>query len=129
MEEFKFNNQDEIFEFLTENFTSDYLFDKLDLTLSDFDDYQLQKEVEERGYYYFEDESDIKDYVEDDMNCYVFKTEDHLIEYIEDNGYVPNLYNDKTQISPNYREVTLEFIEHLSTDKGWEWIYETLKNS
>ena len=127
MEEFKFNNQDEIFEFLTENFTTDYLFDKLDLTLSEFDDYVLQKEVEERGYYCFEDEYDIKNYVEDSMDCYVFDRVSAIEEWVKENGNCPLIFEDhKSHIAPNYREETLELVEKLSQEKGWEWIHDAL---
>lgn len=127
MEEFKFSNQDEIFNFLTENFTTDYLFDKLDLTLSDFDDYDLQEEVEGRGYYYFEDEYDIKNYVEDGMDCYVFDRESEIEEWVKENGNWPDIFeNHKSHIAPNYREETLELVEKLSQENGWEWIHEKL---
>lgn len=126
-EKFKFLAEKEIFEFISDKYTTGQIMDKFDIDLSDFDDRSLEREIDKRGYYYFEDEYDIRNYVEDDMDCYVFDRPSEIEEWFKENGEWPTIFeNHKSHIASNYREETLDLIERLSEEKGWEWIHDTL---
>ncbi len=71
----RFNTNAELFDFLQVNFEGRTLINNDVCNIEDFTDNEIEKEVKARRYYYFEDESDIQDYVEDSMNLYVFDYE------------------------------------------------------
>ena len=122
--ELKFKTEEELLNYIRENYSLNDIFD-----MSEIDDSDLENEVESRGNYYFEDEYDIKNYVEDDMDCYVFDRPSEIEDWVKMNGNWPVIFeNHKSQIASNYREETLDLIERLSEEKGWEWIYEKLTN-
>ena len=120
--ELNFKTEDELLDYVHENYSFNDKFD-----MSELDDSDLENEVEKRGNYYFEDEYDISNYVEDDMDCYVFDRPSEIEEWFKENGEWPTIFeNHKSHIASNYREETLDLIERLSEEKGWEWIHDTL---
>jgi len=122
----RFNTNQELFEYLNEECLSTDLITNNCVSISDFDDSAVEKEVEARGYYYFEHESDIKDYVEDDMNLYVFGQDSEIIDWIKENT---DELEELTTSAPAgmYRTDCISLVNEIVEEHGWEWFHRRLE--
>jgi len=122
MEKLTFNSKEEIFEYLINEYLSVDLIKHGCVAISDYDDSVLSEEVQARGYYYFEDESDIKNYAEDSMDLYVFDRDCEIIDWVKENS---TELDELTTSAPvgMYRPDCIELINKIAEEHGWEWLH------
>jgi hypothetical protein len=121
-----FKSKEEMFTFLYESAFGRELIDECVCDLENFTDREINREVERRGYYYFEDESDIENYVEDSMDKYVFDDGSDIEDWVKENS---STYDELTTSGPsgNYRSDCIESINEIVETRGWEWLHRRLE--
>lgn len=127
MENLTFNSKAQIFDWLSQEDYGRTLIDAGIVELDQLTDKELEAAVEARGYYYFETESDIEDYVEDSMDKYVFDDESDIEEWAKENS---EFYNELTTSAPvgMYRSDCIDLINKIAEEHGWEWLHCRLES-
>ena len=126
MEKLTFNSNEEIFEYLNDECLSVDLINNDCVSISDFSDSVIGKEVEARGYHYFEDESDIETYIEDSMGKYVFNDESDIQDWVSENIYSEDELTTSAPVGM-YRSDCIGLINDLVEEHGWEWLHRRLE--
>lgn len=124
----RINDLDHNIESYNKDVLKEYVLDNEIVTLDDFDNDDVIKHLDLKGYYVFEDDSDIQTYVEDDMGCYVFDREDDVFEYtkMNDSNYQQFDSVGKDIVGMFRYKDTIDLIDKLAKKNGWDWIYEKL---
>ena len=117
-----FKSKEEMFTFLYESAFGRELIDECVCDLENFTDREINREVERRGYYYFEDESDIKNYAEDSMDLYVFDRDYEIIDWVKENSSTDDELTTSAPVGI-YRSDCIDLINKIAEEHGWEWLH------
>lgn len=122
----RFNSKEELFEFIQVNYEGRTLIDNEVCNIENFTDVELEREVEARGYYYFEDDSDIETYVEYSMDKYIFDSESDIIDWVKLNC---SDFDELTTTASTgmYKSDCISLINDIAEKNGWEWLHRKLE--
>lgn len=96
--------------------------------LNSFEQLAVEFVENELNCFVFQDESDIVDYVQDYMNLVTFESDAQIVEYVLYNNLINDLVQSNTnEIDSMYRSDVISKIEELSCTIGWAKILEKLE--
>jgi hypothetical protein len=126
MEKLTFNSNEEIFDWLSQEDYGRTLVDNGIIEMDDLTDNELEEAVGARGYYYFESETDIENYVEDVMGKYVFDRPDDVVDWAKENSDDFDELTTSASVGM-YRSDCIELINKIVEEHGWEWFHRRLE--